>query len=81
MRHLADIRKRDMGIVAGVFPPYGRSKYWIVATASYAPLADARARRPTPGAQGSRETLSPGACPLQQMVFQELMMSCQGPSH
>ena len=44
MRHLADIRKRDMGIVAGVFPPYGRSKYWIVATASYAPLADARAQ-------------------------------------
>lgn len=42
MRHLADIRERDMGIVAGVFPPYGRSKYWIVATASYASLSDAR---------------------------------------
>jgi len=42
MRHLADIRKRDMEIVAGVFPPYGRSKYWIVATASYAALDEAR---------------------------------------
>jgi hypothetical protein len=42
MRHLADIRKRDIGIIAGVFPPYCRSKYWIVAMAAYSPLADAR---------------------------------------
>jgi hypothetical protein len=40
MRHLADLRSRNRGIHAAVFPPYGRSRYWMVAVASFAP-ADA----------------------------------------
>lgn len=42
IRHLANLRRGDMTLVGGVFPPFGHSRYWIVATASYATLDEAR---------------------------------------
>lgn len=50
LRHLAELKTERRDLHAAVFPPYGNSRYWMVATASFAPpdtaheLA-ARARR------------------------------------
>ncbi len=36
LRHLAELRSEHRGISAAVFPPYGRSRHWMVAVASFA---------------------------------------------
>lgn len=42
MRHLAELRERNRGLNAAVYPPYGAGRYWTVAVSSFAPPDTAR---------------------------------------
>ncbi len=44
MRHLSDLRRKQLDLVAAVLPPFANGRYWTVATAVYADADAARAQ-------------------------------------
>lgn len=71
-RHLAELRRSNLGLDIVIFPPYGRNKYWTVNAASYVGILTAqelkRAARSTGVARDAfvlaRNAVDPGGKPF-----------------